>query len=216
MREEIQAHIGGEQKTFIFNPDEYAGGKNQVVIDGTDIQPSRDYKIGVMKNSPGFAFASATWHFSTEKNPAQGDSDFFSVERKYFLRENKGGKWVLRPLHLGANIHVGDQVEVHLSIRTKHAAEYVHLRDPRGAGFEPEEVVSGYRYDKGLSYYQEVRDSGENYFFNWLPVGEYTFKYRIRANMAGKFRIGPATIQSMYAPEFNAYSAGGKLDVRGM
>lgn len=216
VREEIQAHIGGEQKTFIFNPDEYAGGKNQVVIDGTDIQPSRDYKIGVMKNSPGFAFASATWHFSTEKNPAQGDSDFFSVERKYFLRENKGGKWVLRPLHLGANIHVGDQVEVHLSIRTKHAAEYVHLRDPRGAGFEPEEVVSGYRYDKGLSYYQEVRDSGENYFFNWLPVGEYTFKYRIRANMAGKFRIGPATIQSMYAPEFNAYSAGGKLDVRGM
>jgi len=44
-------------------------------------------------------------------------------------------------------------------------------------------------------------------------VGQYTFKYRLRANMSGKFRIGPATLQSMYAPEFNAYSAGKALEV---
>jgi uncharacterized protein YfaS (alpha-2-macroglobulin family) len=39
-------------------------------------------------------------------------------------------------------------------------------------------------------------------------VGEYTFTYRLRANMTGTFRVGPATVQSMYAPEFNAYSSG--------
>ena len=43
----------------------------------------------------------------------------------------------------------GDQVEVQLSIRAKHAAEYVHLRDPRGAGFEPESLTSGWRWDLG-------------------------------------------------------------------
>jgi uncharacterized protein YfaS (alpha-2-macroglobulin family) len=31
--------------------------------------------------------------------------------------------------------------------------------------------------------------------------------------MAGTFRTGPATIQSMYAPEFTAYSAGGVVTV---
>jgi uncharacterized protein YfaS (alpha-2-macroglobulin family) len=33
--------------------------------------------------------------------------------------------------------------------------------------------------------------------------------------MAGTFRVGPATLQSMYAPEFTAYSAGNLLEVMG-
>lgn len=53
----------------------------------------------------------------------------------------------------------------------------------------------------------------EQIFFEWLPAGEYTFKYRLRANMAGTFRVGPATVQSMYAPEFTAYSTGAVLTV---
>ena len=108
---------------------------------------------------------------------------------------------------------VGDQVEVHLSLKTKHAAEYVHLRDPRGAGFEPETLTSRYKWDLGIGWYEEVRDSGANFFFEWLPVGEYTFKYRLRANVAGAFRVGPATVQSMYAPEFVGYSSGARLEV---
>ena len=38
-------------------------------------------------------------------------------------------------------------------------------------------------------------------------------KYRVRANMAGTFRVGPATVQSMYAPEFSSYSTGAVLAV---
>ncbi|MBZ0115050.1 MAG: hypothetical protein K8J08_21495, partial [Thermoanaerobaculia bacterium] len=97
--------------------------------------------------------------------------------------------------------------------RSRHAAEYVHLRDPRGAGFEPESLLSGYRYDLGIVRYEEIRDSGTNFFFEWLPAGEYTMKYRLRANMEGVFRVGPATLQSMYAPEFAAYSSGKVLSV---
>ncbi|HET9228814.1 MAG TPA: hypothetical protein VFR31_19195, partial [Thermoanaerobaculia bacterium] len=61
---------------------------------------------------------------------------------------------------------------------------------------------------------EETRDSGTNFFFDWLPAGEYVLKYRLRANMAGTFRVGPATLQSMYAPEFTAYSAGNMLTVQ--
>jgi uncharacterized protein YfaS (alpha-2-macroglobulin family) len=99
-------------------------------------------------------------------------------------------------------------------VRAKHAAEYVHVRDPRAAGLEPGVVVSGYKWDVGVGWYEEVRDSGTNFFFEALPAGEYTLKYRVRANMAGAFRVGPATIQSMYAPEFSAYSAGGTITIR--
>ena len=113
----------------------------------------------------------------------------------------------------GAQLEPGDQIEVQLSLRSKHAAEYVHLRDPRGAGFEPETLRSGYKWDLGIGWYEEVRDSGTNFFFEWLPRGEYTFKYRLRAAVAGTFRVGPASVQSMYAPEFAAYSAGAEVSI---
>jgi uncharacterized protein YfaS (alpha-2-macroglobulin family) len=214
-RETMKVTVGGRETAFTFEPDRYTGKKNQVVIPGPQVDPKTTSTIAVEKGGKGFAFASAAWHFSTEKLPEEDRGDFFNVSRRYFLRENTGKEWVLRPLADGATLKPGDQVEVQISLRTKHAAEYVHLRDPRGAGFEPESTVSRYKWDLGIAWYEEVRDSGTNFFFEQLPVGEYSFKYRLRANMAGTFRVGPATVQSMYAPEFNAYSSGAVLTVKG-
>lgn len=214
-RETMKVAVGGRETAFTFEPDRYTGKKNQVVVPGPQVDPRTTSTITVEKGGKGFAFASAAWHFSTEKLPEAERGDFFAVSRKYFLRENTGKEWVLKPIADGTVLRPGDQVEVQISLRTKHAAEYVHLRDPRGAGFEPETTVSRYKWDLGIAWYEEVRDSGTNFFFEELPVGEYTFKYRLRANMAGTFRVGPATVQSMYAPEFNAYSTGALLKVAG-
>jgi uncharacterized protein YfaS (alpha-2-macroglobulin family) len=75
--------------------------------------------------------------------------------------------------------------------------------------------TSGYKWDLGLTRYEEVRDSGTNFFMEWVPEGQYTLKYRLRCAMAGTFRVSPATVQSMYAPEFNAYSAGNLIVIKG-
>jgi uncharacterized protein YfaS (alpha-2-macroglobulin family) len=213
VREEISVAVGPRTADFVFEPDEYTGARNRLIVAGEDVDPKTMSTIVVEKPSKGFAFASATWHFSTERLPPEARGDLFGVTRQYFRRFNDGTGWVLRPLADGEEIEPGDQIEVHLSIRAKHAAEYVHLRDPRGAGFEPETLHSQYKWDLGISWYEEVRDSGANFFFEWLPAGEYTFKYRLRANMVGAFRVGPAVLQSMYAPEFTAYSAGHRLEV---
>ena len=50
--------------------------------------------------------------------------------------------------------------------------------------------------------------------FEALPQGEYTFRYRLRASMAGTFRVGPAILESMYAPEFTAASTGAVLMIK--
>ena len=81
------------------------------------------------------------------------------------------------------------------------------------AGLEPDRPESGWKWDLGIARYEETRDSGANFFFEQLPAGEYTFKYRLRANLAGEFRSGPAQVQSIYAPEFVAYSAGERLRI---
>jgi hypothetical protein len=216
VEEEVDAQVGSAagSKTakFVFEPDHYTGKKNQLVVPGADIDPKHSVTT-ITKQGKGFAFASATWQFSTDQLPAEDSGDFFSVSRQFFKRSFNGKEYVLQPLAEGAQVSPGDEIEVHLSLRSKHQAEYVHLRDPRGAGFEPESQVSSFKWDLGIAWYEEVRDSGENFFFEALPVGEYTFKYRLRANLAGTFRVGPATVQSMYAPEFNAYSSGTVLKV---
>jgi uncharacterized protein YfaS (alpha-2-macroglobulin family) len=212
VREAATVRIGAREQTFRFEPDEYEG-RGLWRIAGPDIEPKTDGVIKVEKTTPGIMFASATWHFSTEKLPARGDSDFFAVERRFFRRIAGEAGFKLEPLEEGAKLAVGDELEVQLSLSSKHAAEYVHLRDPRGAGFEPTSTTSRWQWDLGIGWYEEVRDSGTNFFFEWLPAGEYTFKYRVRATMAGAFRVGPSTVQSMYAPEFAAYSSGVMLDV---
>lgn len=93
-------------------------------------------------------------------------------------------------------------------------AEYVAPNTyPRAAGFEPESTISRYRWNPGIGWYEEIRDSGTNFFFDALPQGEYTFTYRIRAATAGTFKVAPATLQPLYAPEFTAYSAGSTIGI---
>ena len=205
--------VGPVRKDFVFEPDEFTGKDARLVVTGDDIDPATMSTVVVSKETPGLAFATATWHYSTEKLPDEARGDLFGVERQYFRRVQKGDEYLLEPLAPGDHIAIGDQLEVHLSVRARHAAEYVHLRDPRGAGFEPERLTSGWRWDLGISAYEEVRDSGTNFFFEWLPAGEYPLTYRLRATMAGTFKVAPATLQSMYAPEHAAFSAGDTLEV---
>lgn len=212
-REEIRVAAGDVTQTFVFDPDEYTGKRNQVVIPGDRIDPKATSTVTVEKDTRGHAFASATWHFSTERMPDEARGDYLAVTRTYYRRTTSGDAARLEPLAEGAKVAVGDEVEVHLSIRSKHPMEYVHLRDPRGAGFEPSDHRSRYKWDLGIGWYEEIRDSGTNFFFERLPQGEYTFKYRVRAATAGTWKAAPATLQPMYAPEFAAYSAGNVLEV---
>lgn len=216
-REEIRVRIGGagdpvREETLVFSPDAYTGRDAQVILAPEKID-RRAALTEVAKDTRGLAFASATWHFSTEELPEAARGDFFTVDRQFFRRRHDGREWLVEPLSPGESIAVGDQVEVQLTLTAKQAAEFIHLRDPRAAGLEPEALRSGYRWDRGLPFYEEVRDSGANFFLERLPAGEYTFRHRLRATVAGTFRFAPAVVQSMYAPELTAYSAGRELAV---
>jgi alpha-2-macroglobulin len=214
--EAATVRVGGQTAHFDFAPDRDPGEASRVVIPGEAIEPARSAVV-VEKETPGFLFAAATWHFSTEEPPRQGDGDLFHdlfrVTRRYFLRSGEGAETVLHPLAAETVLQPGDEVEVQLTVTSHLPAEYVHLRDPRPAGLEPGLALSGWRWDLGIAWYEETHDSATSFFVESLPAGEHTFKVRLRANVAGTFRAGPATVQSMYAPEFTAYSAGGVVQV---
>ncbi|TBR24044.1 hypothetical protein EPO15_04785 [bacterium] len=178
----------------------------------TGQRSSADAEASVTKTGPGFAFASLTHIYSTTKLEDASAPGVLTLDRRFFKRVKKGDSYSLEPLASGATVKVGDTVVTRLTLTSRGQMEYLHLKDPRGAGFEAETLRSGWTWD-GLSRYEEPRDSLTNYFVNWMPQGEYKLESRVRPTTPGRYRVGSAVLQSMYAPEFAARSAGFELVV---
>jgi len=57
------------------------------------------------------------------------------LDRKFYKRVKEGEEYHLKPLSSGDEVSVGDQIEVQLKVNTKSQFEYMHLKDPKAAGF---------------------------------------------------------------------------------
>lgn len=180
---------------------------------GFEIIPADD-TASVSKDGPGVAFASLNWMYSTDQIPQASEPGMLTLSRVFYLRVKEGEDYHLKPLPSGSTVHVGDQIEVQLKINTRSQFEYVHLKDPKAAGFEAETLLSGWKYDP-LWFYEEPRDSLSNFFMQWVPHGEYILRYRLRPTKPGTYRIGAAVLQPMYAPEMSAHSDGFMINVEG-
>lgn len=108
----------------------------------------------------------------------------------------------------------GDKLKVRIEIRVDRNMEYIHMKDMRPSGVEPANVLSGYRYQGGLGYYESTRDLASHFYFDYLPKGTYVFEYPLTVVHKGNFTGGITTIQSMYAPEFSSHSQGARLSVK--
>ena len=87
------------------------------------------------------------------------------------------------------------------------------MKDMRASGFEPINVISRYKWQDGLGYYESTGDAATNFFFDRLPKGTYVFEYPLRVSHSGDFSNGISSIQCMYAPEFTAHSEGIRVKV---
>ena len=110
-------------------------------------------------------------------------------------------------------LKVGDKVVVRVILKTDRNMEYVHLKDMRASAFEPVNVLSGYRWQAGLGYYESTRDAATHFFIDYLPKGNYVFEYRLYATQKGDFSNGITSVQCMYAPQFAAHSEGIRVQV---
>ncbi|MDF1696623.1 MAG: alpha-2-macroglobulin family protein [Saprospiraceae bacterium] len=111
-------------------------------------------------------------------------------------------------------VEPGDRVITRIEIKVDRSMSYVHLKDMRGSGFEPENVLSGYRWQGGIGYYESTRDLASHFFISRLNKGTYVFEYPMRAVHRGNFSTGIASLQCMYAPEFTSHSDGGRVEVK--
>lgn len=106
----------------------------------------------------------------------------------------------------------GDLVEIELEIDSKNDYEYVIFEDAKAAGCEPVDLQSGYT-EGGLGAYVEFRDDRVVFFLRELKRGKHSVKYRVRAEIPGKFSALPTVAEGMYAPELKANSDEFKLKI---
>ena len=108
------------------------------------------------------------------------------LKKTLFTKINTAHGQVLEPVK-GA-LAVGDELVVRLELRADRDMEYVHLKDQRGSGTEPVNVLSRYKYQDGLAYYESTRDTASHFFIDYLPKGAYVFEYSTRVQLRGHTR----------------------------
>lgn len=131
-----------------------------------------------------------------------------SVNKEFQVRNEKG-EWV--PVK---EIHVGQRIRVSLSVHADKAFEFVTLHDERPALMEPVDQTSHYAWNERCGYFHETKDRETNLFITYLPAGNHIFTYECDVTHEGEFSVGIATIQSQYAPQYTAHSAGSSVQCR--
>ena len=179
---------------------------------GGEVTPAMaNLEVKNTNNNP--AWGAMYWQYFENMDKITSDGQPLRIARRLFV-ERAGTKNTVAELISDTTVlHPGDRVKVRVIIQADRAMEYVHVKDLRAAGFEPENVLSGYKYQDGLGYYESTRDAATNFFIGYLPKGMYSFEYAVRAAQAGSYSNGVATIQCMYAPEFSAHSDGFRVKI---
>ena len=136
-----------------------------------------------------------------------------TINKQLFKETNSDKGPVIQPIAAGASLQPGDKLKVRIEIRVDRDMEYVHLKDMRASGFEPINVLSGYKWKSGLGYYESTGDVATNFFMDFLPKGTHVFEYPLRVVHSGDFSNGVTSMQCMYAPEFSSHSEGIRVTV---
>jgi hypothetical protein len=171
---------------------------------GAEIKPKLG-EITVKKVDEGVAWGSIHWQYLEDMSkvtPYEGTP--LKLRKTLYTKVNTAKGPTLQPVK-GA-LQVGDELVVRLELRVDRDMEYIHLKDQRGSGTEPVDVISRYKYQDGLAYYESTRDTASHFFIDYLPKGTYVFEYSTRVQLRGQYQTGIAEIQCMYAPEFNSHS----------
>ena len=181
---------------------------------GSDIKPEMG-NVKVVKKSEGVSWGALYWQYFEQLDKITPHETPLKLNKKLFIeRMTLAGK-SLDEIKAGTDVKVGDKVIVRIELRVDRDMEYVHMKDMRASGFEPMNVISTYKWQDGLGYYECTKDAATNFFFGYLPKGTYVFEYPVRATLAGDFSNGISTIQCMYAPEFTSHSEGIRVKIKG-
>ena len=174
---------------------------------GGEIKPDMG-DITVTNKNSSIAWGAVYWQYFEDMDKITTHETPLQLNKKLFVERNTDAGPVIEPVEEGTILKAGDKIKVRIELRVDRDMEYVHMKDMRASALEPLNVLSGYRYQGGLGYYESTLDASTNFFFDYLRKGTYVFEYPLVVSQKGDFSNGITTIQCMYAPEYSSHSEG--------
>lgn len=162
----------------------------------------------------GVSYGAIYWQYFEDLDKITSAASPLSLKKKLFVEKNTDKGKVLQPVNENDELKVGDKIVVRIELSSNRTMEYLHLKDMRASGTEPINVLSSYKWQDGLGYYEATKDASTNFFIDRLEKGTYVFEYPLYVTHTGIFSVGIANIQCMYAPEFTSHSEGIKIRVK--
>lgn len=202
----------GKEKIDMSNSSEAGTGYTKVVVQGKDIQ-AQMATVTLEQKSNVPSWGALYWQYFENIDKISSQQSGIKIAKQLYKAVNGARGEDLLLINENTILQPGDKVYVRMEISTDRDLEYVHLKDLRAAGFEPENVLSQYKYDHGLGYYESTKDVATHFFIDFLPKGVYVFEYPLRTSLEGNFSGGITQIECMYAPEFKAHSKGFKVKI---
>lgn len=212
----VDVIIGGKEITPTKLKDvevEAGTGYYKTSWSGDDINPAMA-SVELTKKGEGIAWGSLYWQYFEDLDKITSAETPLTLKKKLFKKTNTDKGEQITEITSESELKVGDLVRVRIELRSDRNMEFIHMKDMRASGLEPINVISQYKWQDGLGYYQSTKDASTNFFFDYLPKGVYVFEYDLRVNNAGNMSNGITTIQSMYAPEFSSHSEGVRITVK--
>jgi len=180
--------------------------------DGEEVKPEFG-EITMKKVDKGIAWGGAHWQYLEDISKVTPHTQSpLKLKKTVFVQKNTKSGPVISPVK--SALAVGDLLKIRVELRVDRDMEYIHMRDDRGSGTEPVNVLSRYKYQDGLRYYESTKDSATHFYIDYLPKGTYVFEYPLRVVNRGKYQNGIAHIECMYAPEFSSHSGSALLEVK--
>ncbi|MCG8784233.1 alpha-2-macroglobulin [Tenacibaculum finnmarkense] len=180
---------------------------------GNEITPNMS-EVTISKKGKGIAWGGLYWQYFEDLDKITSAETPLKLRKNLFKKITSDTGKELIKITDRTTLKVGDLITVRIELRCDRNMEFVHMKDMRASGVEPINVLSQYKSQDNLYYYEATKDASTNFFFDRLPKGVFVFEYDVRVNNAGNFSNGITTIQNMYAPEFSSHSKGERLIIK--
>ncbi|HWR31938.1 MAG TPA: alpha-2-macroglobulin family protein, partial [Chitinophagaceae bacterium] len=212
----VEIKLGSTTISSVENKQEAGTGYFKKTIDGSKVNPqmgNMSVTVSSQNKNVSASWGGVYWQYFEDLDKITTASTPLKLVKKLFVETNSDRGPVITPVIEGDKLKVGDKIKVRVELRVDRDMEYVHMKDMRASALEPVNVLSNYKWQGGLGYYESTKDASTNFFFSYLRKGTYVFEYPLFVTHAGNFSNGITTIQCMYAPEFSSHSEGIRINV---
>lgn len=197
----MTANVGSETIT---TPDD-AIGQVSVSLCGEEINNVKAITVSRKGSGTGWASVYTQCLESMDKVKLY-DGDGLRIERKYMSGD--------REIDHESVLSVGDKITVSITVSADRDMDFVRIKDEKPACLEAASQLSSYSWSGRLGYYRVNKDASVEFFVDSMRKGTYTVTYDAYVTRSGNYVSGPASVISVYAPQFGSHSEGFTMKVK--